>query len=229
MSDYEHPNNALSESHRLEEYELVRVLGVGGFGMTYLAFDHNLNKGVAIKEYLPSGLATRTADGNVAPQASQFSGDFQWRLERFLDEARALEAVELKLFCMLFWRNRFFRIGVLCYPSDVPDAEWALLAPFFARPDPRGNPGRYAKRDVVNAIFYVVKGGIPWRMLPLDFPPWDTVYDQYRRWNQRGVLEQALDALNEKVRHQQGKHEHPTYVLLDSQSVKTQYTVKKTT
>ena len=52
------------------------------------------------------------------------------------------------------------------YPSDVTDEEWALLAPFFARPDPRGHPGRYAKRDVVNAIFYVVKGGILWRMLP---------------------------------------------------------------
>ena len=109
------------------------------------------------------------------------------------------------------------------YPSDVSDEEWALLAPFFARPDPRGNPGQYAKRDVVNAIFYVVKGGIPWRMLPLDFPPWDTVYDHYRRWNQRGVWEQALDALNEQARHKQGKHKHPTYALVDSQSVKTQY------
>ena len=109
------------------------------------------------------------------------------------------------------------------YPSDVTDAEWALLAPFFARPDPRGNPGQYAKRDVVNAIFYVVKGGIPWRLLPLDFPPWDTVYDHYRRWNQRGVWEQALDALNEQARQKQGKHKHPTYALVDSQSVKTQY------
>ena len=72
------------------------------------------------------------------------------------------------------------------YPSDLTDEEWALMAGFFDRPDPRGNPGKYAKRDVVNAILYVVKGGIPWRMLPLDFPPWDTVYDHYRRWNQRG-------------------------------------------
>ena len=112
---------------------------------------------------------------------------------------------------------------MLGYPSDVTDAEWVLLAPFFARPDPRGNPGRYAKRDVVHAIFYVVKGGIPWRMLPLDFPPWDTVYDHYRRWNQRGVWEQALDALNAQARQKQGKQEHPTYVLVDSQSVKTQY------
>ena len=109
------------------------------------------------------------------------------------------------------------------YPSDLTDPEWALIAGFFARPDPRGNPGKYAKRDVVNAILYVVKGGIPWRMLPLDFPPWDTVYDHYRRWNQRGVWEHALDALNEHARHQQGRAKHPTYALIDSQSIKTQY------
>lgn len=105
----------------------------------------------------------------------------------------------------------------------MTDPEWALIAGFFACPDPRGNPGKYAKRDVVNAILYVVKGGIPWRMLPLDFPPWDTVYDPYRRWNQRGVWEHALDALNEHARHQQGRAKHPTYALIDSQSVKTQY------
>ena len=109
------------------------------------------------------------------------------------------------------------------YPSGLTDEDWGLLAPFFARPDPRGNPGTYEKWDVINAILYVVKGGIPWRMLPLDFPPWDTVYDHYRRWNQRGVWEQALDALNERARHKQGKNKPPPYVLVDSQSVTTQY------
>ena len=68
MSEEQQPLNALPKGHRLQEYELVRVLGVGGFGMTYLALDDNLNKGFAIKEYLPSDLATRTADGSVAPQ-----------------------------------------------------------------------------------------------------------------------------------------------------------------
>ena len=90
MSDAQQPLNALPRGHRLQEYELVRVLGMGGFGMTYLGFDHNLDKAVAIKEYLPSGIATRTTDGSVAPQASEFRGDFQWGLERFLDEARTL-------------------------------------------------------------------------------------------------------------------------------------------
>ncbi len=76
---------------------------------------------------------------------------------------------------------------------------------------------------MVNAIFYVLKGGIPWRMMPLDFPPWDTVYDHFRRWNKRGVWEQALDVLHAQARSKQGKKPQPTYALLDSQSVKTQY------
>ena len=85
-----HPLNALPQGYRLQEYELVRVLGFGGFGMTYLGFDHNLDKAVAIKEYLPSDIATRTGDNSVAPQASQFRDDFEWGLDRFLDEARTL-------------------------------------------------------------------------------------------------------------------------------------------
>ncbi len=90
MSGEQHPLHALPQGYRLQEYELVRVLGFGGFGMTYLGFDHNLDKAVAIKEYLPSDIATRTADHSVAPQASAFDGDFEWGLERFLDEARTL-------------------------------------------------------------------------------------------------------------------------------------------
>ena len=90
MSEVPQPLHALPQGYRLQEYELVRVLGFGGFGMTYLGFDHNLDKAVAIKEYLPSDIAIRTADRSVAPQASNFRGDFQWGLERFLNEARTL-------------------------------------------------------------------------------------------------------------------------------------------
>lgn len=109
------------------------------------------------------------------------------------------------------------------YPSDLSDEEWELLAPFFQRPDPRGNPGKYAKRDIVNAILYVTKGGIQWRMLPHDFPPWDTVYDHFRRLNKRGVWEQVLDSLNRLHRQRQGRTPEPSYAIIDSQSIKTQY------
>ena len=94
MSDYEHPYNALPQGYRLQEYELVRVLGAGGFGITYLGFDDNLNKAVAIKEYLPSDFAIRTVDGSVVPQASTFRKDFEWGLERFVDEAKTLARFE---------------------------------------------------------------------------------------------------------------------------------------
>ncbi len=90
MNAGQQPLNALPQGYRLEEYELLRVLGFGGFGMTYLGFDHNLDKGVAIKEYLPSEIATRTRGHSVVPQASDFREDFEWGLDRFLDEARTL-------------------------------------------------------------------------------------------------------------------------------------------
>ena len=90
MNNAQHPINALPNGYRLQEYELVRVLGFGGFGMTYLGYDHHLDKPVAIKEYLPSDIAIRTGDNSVVPQATEFQGDFSWGLDRFLDEARTL-------------------------------------------------------------------------------------------------------------------------------------------
>ncbi len=109
------------------------------------------------------------------------------------------------------------------YPSDVTNQEWALIEPFFHRPDPRGQRGIHAKRTIVNAILYVVRGGIQWRMLPREFPPWGTVYDHWRRWNQRGIWEQVLRHINQRSRAQQGREWGPTYGIIDSQSVKTQY------
>ena len=90
MTDYEHPYNALPPGYRLQEYELVRVLGAGGFGITYLGYDDHLDKAVAIKEYLPPEYATRTADGSVVPQTSEARENFEWGLGRFLEEAQTL-------------------------------------------------------------------------------------------------------------------------------------------
>jgi hypothetical protein len=81
---------ALPASHRLHEYRIERVLGFGGFGITYLATDTNLNKLVAIKEYLPAALAMRAADASIMPSAGAYAADFRWGLERFVEEARAL-------------------------------------------------------------------------------------------------------------------------------------------
>ena len=81
---------ALPQGTRIGDFEFHRVLGHGGFGITYLGWNHALDIPVAIKEYLPSDLATRESDLSVVPQSSQATADFQWGLDRFIDEARIL-------------------------------------------------------------------------------------------------------------------------------------------
>ena len=109
------------------------------------------------------------------------------------------------------------------YPSDLNDKQWEKIKGFFVRPDPRGAKPKHETRTVVNAIFYVTKSGCQWRMLPKDFPPWKTVYDHFRNWCRRGLWERVLDALNRQRRLQAGRTASPTYAIIDSQSVKTQY------
>ena len=109
------------------------------------------------------------------------------------------------------------------YSSDVTDAEWSLIEPFLRPKDGRGSSHIHSKRTVINAIFYLNKTGCQWEMLPHDFPPWQTVYDHYRKWCRNGTWERILDALNQKARQKQGRKPTPSYGIVDSQSVKTQY------
>lgn len=67
------------------------------------------------------------------------------------------------------------------YATDLSDAEWAILAPLLEPPTRRGRPRKHARRLVLNAILYVLRGGIAWRLMPAGFPPWPSVYDQFRR------------------------------------------------
>ena len=93
MSEEQH-RLALPQGTRIRDFEFHRVLGYGGFGMTYLGWNVTLDIPVAIKEYLPADLATRESDMSVVPQSSQTASDFQWGLERFLDEARTLARLQ---------------------------------------------------------------------------------------------------------------------------------------
>ena len=149
MNDPQQPLNALPQGHRLQEYELVRVLGFGGFGMTYLGFDHNLDKAVAIKEYLPSDIATRTSDNSVVPQASQFRDDFEWGLGRFLDEARALARFDHRHIIKV---HRFFEAHGTAY-IVMEYAEGETLSAFLER---KGT----LKEAELKAILYPLLDGL---------------------------------------------------------------------
>ena len=103
MPDYLH---ALPAGYRLDEYELVRVLGSGGFGITYLGYDHHLDKAVAIKEYLPNDLAVRAANQSVLPKSTDDKADYEWGLARFLTEAQTLARFDHRHIIKVY---RFFR------------------------------------------------------------------------------------------------------------------------
>ncbi len=99
------------------------------------------------------------------------------------------------------------------YSSDLSDKQWALIEGFLERPDPRGAVRRHSMREVINAIFYLTKTGCQWRLLPTHFPPWQTVYDHFRRLQARGVWEQMLLCLNQQVRKKKGAIPPPAISL----------------
>jgi putative transposase len=107
------------------------------------------------------------------------------------------------------------------YPSDVTDAQWAILEPLLPVPDPEGRPVEIERREIVNAIFYVLRSGCPWRYLPHDLPVWETAYSYFRDWKQDGTWERIHTALRKQLRLRMGRDPEPSAAILDSQSVKT--------
>lgn len=107
------------------------------------------------------------------------------------------------------------------YPSDLSDAEWETLKPLIPKAKPGGRPRTTNMRAVLNAIFYILRGGCVWRMLPHDYPPWKTVYHYFRQWRIDGVWEQINEALRIQLRKANGREAEPSAAIMDSQSVKT--------
>ena len=107
------------------------------------------------------------------------------------------------------------------YPSDLTDAEWAVLEPLVPPAKPGGRPRRWPMRDVLDAVFYVVRGGIAWRALPHEYPPWKTVYHYHRIWRLLGVWEAIHTTLRARVRTRLGREPTPSAAIIDSQSVRT--------
>jgi putative transposase len=105
------------------------------------------------------------------------------------------------------------------YPSDLNDRQCAVLQPLIPKPSRRGRkPTPW--RAVLNAIFYVLRSGCAWRMLPHNFPPWSTVYEWFRRWRRLGVWQKIHEALRAQLRVRYGKARQPSAGIVDSQSVK---------
>lgn len=107
------------------------------------------------------------------------------------------------------------------YKSDLTDKEWQIIKPLIPPPKPGGHPRTVNMRQVVNAIFYLLRTGCSWEMLPHDFPPYSTVYYYFRRWQKRGVWEQINQVLRDQIRIKQGKSAQATAAIVDSQSVET--------
>lgn len=106
------------------------------------------------------------------------------------------------------------------YPSDLTDEEWFILEPLIPPERSGGRPRRWEMRDILDGIFYIVRGGCAWRMLPGDFPPWQTVYHYFRAWRKSSWWQQLYDKLHERVRIQMGRNTTASAGILDSQSVK---------
>jgi putative transposase len=107
------------------------------------------------------------------------------------------------------------------YQSDLFDAEWSFFEPLLPVPAATGRPKTHCTREILNAIFYVVRGGCAWRLLPHDFPPWKTVYHYFRSWRLDGTWERLHAALRHRVRVRLKRDPQPSAGIVDSQSVKT--------
>jgi putative transposase len=109
------------------------------------------------------------------------------------------------------------------YPSDLTDEQWQLVRPLLPKRkmEKAGRPRTVEPRDLLDAIFYILRSGCPWRLLPHDFPPWGTVASQFHRWRTSGLWQKVHDALRRKTRVADGREPLPSVGILDSQSVRT--------
>jgi transposase len=107
-------------------------------------------------------------------------------------------------------------------PSDLTDAEWAVLEPLLPARSHRGRPAKWTYRQIVEAMLYLLRGGLPWRMLPPGiFPPATTVQHYFYSWRDQGLWSSLNHALLMLVRETAGREASPTAGVIDSQSVKT--------
>ena len=107
------------------------------------------------------------------------------------------------------------------YQTDLTDAEWRVIAPHLPKPCATGRPRAWPMREIINGIFYVMRAGCPWRLLPNDLPPWGTIYRWFAAWRDDGRFERINHALVMADRERVGRDASPSAAIIDSQSVRT--------
>ena len=107
------------------------------------------------------------------------------------------------------------------YPTDLSNEEWRCVRPHLPEPALQGRPRLHGLRAILDAVFYVLKSGCPWRLLPREFPPWKTVYDWFRKWRIDGTWERLNAELRERLRCRLGRDPNPSAGIVDSQSART--------
>jgi transposase len=117
--------------------------------------------------------------------------------------------------------RKYYSRPAVRYQTDLTEAEWQVIAPYLPPPKPSGRPRAWPMCEIVNAIFYVLRGGIAWRLLPADLPPWGTAYRWFAPWRDNGLFERINYALVMAERERAGREASPTAAIIDSQSVKT--------
>ncbi len=108
----------------------------------------------------------------------------------------------------------------LCYGSDLTDCEWVVLEPLLPAPASSGRKRAWPIREFADAISYILRGGVAWRLLPNNFPPWRTVYRWFMRLRDQRVWENVNHLLVMQNRERSGREASPTAAVIDSQSVK---------
>ena len=117
-------------------------------------------------------------------------------------------------------RRQHSRDG-LRYETDLTDAEWAVIEPLLPSPSKRGRPPKWTMREILDAIFYVLRGGVAWSLLPNNLPPKSTVFGRFSRFRNRCVFEKINHVLVAMDRERVGREASPSAAIIDSQSVKT--------
>jgi transposase len=107
------------------------------------------------------------------------------------------------------------------YPTDPSDEEWGLLEAYLPASKWRGRPRLHSPREILDAVFYVLKSGCRWRMLPRELPPWKTVFHYFRAWRLDGTFERTNRALRRRLREKLGRDPEPSAGIVDSRSAKT--------